>query len=145
MARRFLTAACLAAAALVSAGCGSQGVEVSADDPNHRGAVLFAERCGSCHTLTAAGTQGSAENVADKENVDGPNFDTRKEDVEDVVYAIENGGFSGAIMPENIATGAEKQAIAQFLAKYAGSDVETASPTGGAGKGGTDDVAEGGG
>src|SRR5438552_3803848 len=121
MARRFLTAACLAAAALVSAGCGSQGVSVSASDPDHAGAVLFVERCGACHTLTAAGTQGSANKVSDKENVDGPNFDTRVEDVDDVVYAIENGGFSGAIMPENIATGAEKLEIAKFLAKYAGS------------------------
>jgi mono/diheme cytochrome c family protein len=136
MARRFLTAACLAAAALVSAGCGSQGVQVSASDPTHRGAVLFAERCGACHTLTAAGTQGSATKVTDKENVDGPNFDTRKEKVDDVVYAIENGGFSGAIMPENIATGPEKQAIAQFLAKYSGSEVKTQAPTGGVGKGG---------
>src|ERR1044072_7679622 len=144
MARRYLTAACLAAAALLSGGCGSEGVEVAEDDPNYKGAVLFAERCGSCHTLTAAGTQGSAEKVTDKENVDGPNFDTRVEDVDDVVYAIENGGFSGAIMPENIATGAEKLAIAKFLATHAGSEVKTQSATGGAGKGGTDDTSEGG-
>src|SRR5215213_6939784 len=102
MARRSLTAACLAAAALVSGGCGSAGVDVAADDPNHAGAVLFVERCGACHTLTAAGTQGSADKVTDKENVDGPNFDTRKVSEADVEYAIENGGFSGAIMPENI-------------------------------------------
>jgi len=131
MARRILTAACLAAAALVSAGCGSQGVKLAEGDPNHRGAVLFAERCGSCHTLSVAGTQGSSTDVADRENVDGPNFDTRVETVEDVVYAIENGGFSGAIMPENIATGEEKQQIADFLAEYAGSEVETATPSGG--------------
>jgi len=145
MARPFPTVASLAAAALLLAGCGSQGVQVAEDDPNHRGAVLFAERCGSCHTLTAAGTQGSAESVADKENVDGPNFDTRKETAEDVEYAIANGGFSGAIMPENIVTGEEKRAVAAFLGKYAGSDAETQTPAGGAGKGGTDDVAEGGG
>jgi mono/diheme cytochrome c family protein len=144
MARRFLTAACLAAAALASSGCGSQGVKVAAGDPNHRGAVLFAERCGACHTLTAAGTQGSAEKVSDKENVDGPNFDTRVEKAEDVEYAIENGGFSGAIMPENIVTGAEKQAVAQFLAKYAGSDVKSRTPTGGTGKGGTEGTFPGG-
>ena len=133
MARRYLTAACLAAAALVSGGCGSQGVKVAADDPTHKGAVLFVERCGACHTLSAAGTQGSAEKVTDKENVDGPNFDTRKVVAADVEYAIENGGFSGAIMPENIATGAEKEAIAQFLAKYSGSEVKTQTPAGGAG------------
>ncbi len=145
MARRYLTAACLAAAALISGGCGSQSVDVAADDPNHQGAVLFVERCGACHTLSAAGTQGSAEKVTDKENVDGPNFDTRKVTAKDVEYAIENGGFSGAIMPENIATGAEKEAIARFLAKYSGSEVTTQTPTGGAGKGGSDAVAEGGG
>ena len=145
MARLYPTAAFLAAAALVSSGCGSQGVQVAADDPNHKGAVLFVERCGACHTLAAAGTQGSAEKVTDKENVDGPNFDTRKVTATDVEYAIENGGFSGAIMPENIATGAEKQAIARFLAKYSGSEVKTQTPTGGAGKGGTDTIAEGGG
>ena len=120
MARRVLIAACIAAAASLGAGCGSSGVKLAKDDPNHAGAVTFAERCGSCHTLDVAGTQGSATDVSDRENVDGPNFNERKEKVEDVLYAIENGGFSGAIMPENIATGAEARQIAAFLAKYAG-------------------------
>lgn len=131
MARRYLIAACLTCAALVSAGCGSQGVQLSSGDPQYHGAVLFSQRCGACHTLSAAGTQGSATNVGDRENVDGPNFDTRVEDVKDVLFAIENGGFSGAIMPENIATGPEKQQIADFLAKYAGKDVDRRKPTGG--------------
>ena len=120
MARRVLIAACIAAAASLGAGCGSSGVKLAKDDSNHAGAVTFAERCGSCHTLDVAGTQGSATDVSDRENVDGPNFNERKEKVEDVLYAIENGGFSGAIMPENIATGAEARQIAEFLAKYAG-------------------------
>jgi mono/diheme cytochrome c family protein len=120
MARRVLIAACLAAAASFGAGCGSSGVKLAKDDPNHAGAVIFAERCGACHTLDAAGTQGSATDVSDRENVDGPSFNDRKENVEDVIYAIENGGFSGAIMPENIATGDEARQIAEFLAKYAG-------------------------
>jgi mono/diheme cytochrome c family protein len=123
MARRILTAACLAAAALLTAGCGSEGIQVSAADPMREGAVIFAERCGSCHTLKAAGTQGSTFDVGDRENVDGPSFDTRKVAAEDAVYAIENGGFSGAIMPENIVTGDEKQQVADFLAKYSGSEV----------------------
>ncbi len=131
MARRFLTAASLAAAALLSAGCGSEGVKVRQAAGKVDGKVLFAERCGSCHTLGVAGTQGSSTDVADREREDGPNFDTRVETVEDVVYAIENGGFSGAIMPENIATGEEKLAIARFLAKNAGSEVEKSAPAGG--------------
>jgi mono/diheme cytochrome c family protein len=120
MARRVLIAACIAAAASLGAGCGSSGVKLAKDDPNHAGAVTFVERCGSCHTLDVAGTHGSATDVSDRENVDGPNFNERKEKVEDVLYAIENGGFSGAIMPENIATGAEARQVAEFLAKYAG-------------------------
>ena len=121
MARRVAIAACIAAAALIASGCGSEGVQVSADDPNHEGARIFAARCGSCHTLEAAGTQGSTTNVADRENVDGPNLDFRKEDVPDVLFAIANGGFSGAIMPENIVTGDEAREVAEFVSKYAGS------------------------
>jgi mono/diheme cytochrome c family protein len=121
MARRVLTAACLAAAALIATGCGSASVDVAKDDPVRPGAVLFAEKCGGCHTLSKAGTHGSAENVKNRERTDGPNLDKRQESEADVLFAIANGGFSGAIMPENIATGAEAKAIAQFLAKYSGS------------------------
>lgn len=120
MARRLLILACLAATAVTVSACGSQDVQVAKNDPDRKGAVLFAERCSGCHTLEAAGTEGSSENVRHKERTDGPNLDTRKESVADVLFAIQNGGFSGAIMPENIATGAEAQAIAQFVAKYAG-------------------------
>jgi len=126
MARRVLIAACLVAAASFGAGCGSSSVKLAKDDPNHKGAVIFAERCGSCHTLDAAGTQGSTFDVADREREDGPNFNDRKETVEDVVFAIQNGGFSGAIMPENIVTGDEMRQVAEFLAKYAGGGAENA-------------------
>jgi mono/diheme cytochrome c family protein len=120
MARRVIYAACIAAAALATSGCGSESVSLSNDDPDHHGATLFAARCGACHTLDVAGTQGSATNVSDRENVDGPNFNVRKENVPDVLFAIANGGFSGAIMPENIVTGPEAQAVARFVTKYAG-------------------------
>jgi mono/diheme cytochrome c family protein len=120
MTRRVIHVACLAAAALLASGCGSETVGVPRSDPNHTGAEIFAARCGSCHTLEAAGTHGSATNVTDRENVDGPNFNVRKEQVPDVLFAIANGGFSGAIMPENIVTGPEAQAVAKFVATYAG-------------------------
>ena len=116
------------AALLAVSGCGSQGVSVSASDPTHKGAELFATHCSGCHTLNVAGTIGSATKVRDRERVDGPNFNTRHETVDNVLYAIRNGGFSGAIMPENIVVGNDAQAIAHFLAKYAGN--QTASKKG---------------
>jgi mono/diheme cytochrome c family protein len=120
MPRRALTAAVALVAAGSLSACGTQAVSVSKSDPTYDGARLFAERCSGCHTLDAAGTQGSATKVRDRERVDGPNFNTRKEQVSQVLYAIRNGGFSGAIMPENIVVGKQAQAVAEFLAKYAG-------------------------
>jgi mono/diheme cytochrome c family protein len=108
-----------AAAALVLAACGTEGISVSQDDPTYNGAVLFAERCSGCHTLTPAGTQGTANRAL---RAQGPNLDQRTESVDDVLFAIRNGGFSGAIMPQNIVTGAEAVSVAEFVAKHAGSE-----------------------
>jgi cytochrome c551 len=112
----------LAVAALVSAGCGSQKIDLDKGaSPNvQAGAKMFLDRCSGCHSLDVVGAEGSAVNASDKERTDGPNFNVRREDVDGVLYAIRNGGFSGAIMPENIATGQDAQNIAEFLAKYAG-------------------------
>ena len=113
---------CLAvlAAAPLLAGCGSQGVQLASDDTNREGAQLFAANCAGCHTLDVAGAQGSTTDVRDNERVDGPNFNTRKEEVEEILYAIRNGGFSGAIMPENIVVGEDAEKVAEFLAEYSG-------------------------
>lgn len=101
--------------------CGTEDVSVPKSDPMlHQGAEIFAQRCSGCHTLAIAGTQGSSTKVRDKERTDGPNLDQRHETVDNVLYAIRNGGFSGAIMPENIVVGKEAQAVAVFVAKYAG-------------------------
>lgn len=114
-----LTAATVAALALTA--CGTEGIQVADDDPTYDGAVLFSERCGGCHSLTAAGTQGSANRVLRNQ---GPNLNERLESPENVLYAIQNGGFSGAIMPQNILVGEEAQAVADFVAEYAGTDVD---------------------
>ena len=105
-----------------AAGCGTQGVSVPANDPTHEGAVIFSERCSGCHTLSAAGTEGTANRA---ERVQGPNLNQRPETMDDVIYAIRNGGFSGAIMPQNIVVGSEAEAVAKFVAKYAGEDAES--------------------
>lgn len=103
-----------------AAGCGSEGIQLAEDDRYYQAAQTFNESCGACHTFTPAGTEGSAFKVETRENKDGPNFNERQESVEDVLYAIQNGGFSSGPMPQNILTGEEAQAVAEFVAEYSG-------------------------
>jgi len=121
--------AALLVAVLALSACGSQGVSVAKDSPYYRGAVLFREHCSGCHTLSVVGAQGSATSIKNRIRVNGPNFNIREEKVEQVLYAIRNGGFSGAIMPENIVVGDDAKAIADFLAKYSGSQKQQAPQT----------------
>jgi cytochrome c551 len=122
MSRPAVVLAC-AAALLVVAGCGQGKIEVPKKDAAlRRGALLFNERCGGCHSLAAADARGSApEGVVGKsERTDGPNFNIRKENRDDVLFAIRNGGFSGAIMPANVVVGQDAQDVALFVERYAG-------------------------
>ena len=109
----------LACAAILGA-CGSQGIAVPKTSPYHRGAVLFLDHCSGCHTLSVVGAEGSATSIKDRLKTNGPNFNFRKENVEQVLYAIRNGGFSGAIMPENIVLGDDALEVAEFLTHYSG-------------------------
>jgi mono/diheme cytochrome c family protein len=110
-----------AALALAACGFGEEGISVSEDSPDYNGAVLFATHCSGCHTLSAAGTQGTGNRSS---RTQGPNLDQRTETYDDALFAIQNGGFSGAIMPQNIVVGAEAEAVARFVAKYAGGEAE---------------------
>jgi cytochrome c551 len=114
--KALLLAASLAVIAVSAAACGSEGVQV-----NDRGAKLFSERCSGCHSLAVAGAQGSIG-----ERISGPNLDYRKETKDTVLYAIRNGGFSGAIMPQNIVVGGDAEAVARFLEKWSGGEAESA-------------------
>jgi cytochrome c551 len=110
------------AVAAAFAGCGGE-VEVPENQQAARkGAVLFQERCSGCHSLEAANAYGSKPEgeLTGGERTNGPNFNVRKEDKEDVLYAIRNGGFSGAIMPANIVVGRDAQEVAAFVSQYSG-------------------------
>jgi uncharacterized cupredoxin-like copper-binding protein/mono/diheme cytochrome c family protein len=112
--------AAIAATGLATA-CGTEKIGIAQDNPNHAGAVLFNQRCSGCHTLSYAATHGSAANVRTREIVNGPNFNVRCErPVTRVLYAIQNGGFSGAIMPQNVVVGQQAIDVAKFVATYAG-------------------------
>ena len=118
--RRALLLLSAVAAGGAIAACGTgKGDEPQPPANISRGAQLFAERCSGCHHFSVVGAEGGALKVGDRERADGPNFDVRREDVQSVLYAIRNGGFSGAIMPENI-VGQDAQDVAAFVAEYAG-------------------------
>ena len=121
--RRPAIAAALVVTAVGAAACGSQGISSKIDsqpEAVQHGAQLFSQRCSGCHTLDVVGAQGTTLNVRERERVDGPNFNTRHETPDNVLYALRNGGFSGAIMPENIVVGKDADDVAAFLSQYAG-------------------------
>jgi cytochrome c553 len=74
-------------------------------------ASTFASTCGSCHTLAAADTDATV----------GPNLDDLQPDSAMVMAAIENGGAGSGVMPAGLLSGEEAQAVADYVAKSAGS------------------------
>ncbi len=101
-------------------GCGG---EIKVEQADKSGAELFYERCSGCHSLEVANSYGSkvAGEIKAGERTNGPDFNVRKETRDDVLFAIRNGGFSGAIMPANIVVGEDAERMADFLEKYSGS------------------------
>ena len=114
----------LVAAAIGLSACsfGQESVSVPKGSPYREGAEIFATHCSGCHTLSAAGTQGTGNRG---QRTQGPSLNQRTETYETALFAIQNGGFSGAIMPQNIVVGKEAEAVARFVANYAGEDAES--------------------
>ena len=132
--RALAAASGLAAAALLAAGCGTGGISKGKADTAH-GKQLFQERCGSCHTLADAGTQGKiGPNLDDA--FSGPRREGFKEStIRNVVhgqvkYAIENpagfvkgpngGDLPAPGMPRDLVTGDDAQDVAAYVASVAG-------------------------
>ena len=115
------------AVAAITAACGTQQIAVpKAEVQLHSGAVLFQQRCSGCHSLSYAAANGSAPNIRTAQAISGPNFNQRCErPVDRVLYAIENGGFSGAYMPQNVVVGQDALDVAKFVATYAGRQAPT--------------------
>ena len=127
----------LVAAALLAAGCGTGGVASAGQPPDTQsGGDLFKASCGSCHTLSAAGTSGTI----------GPNLDNAfaadvkqgypQSSIENVVLdqirlgsgplatytTIKNGkGFTPQTpMPANLVKGQDAIDVAAYVASVAG-------------------------
>src|SRR5215212_796933 len=121
--RQIAPLAVAAALALGATGCGTRNVNLDKQDQKNaqvqNGAHLFAERCSGCHTINSAGAQGSkpTNDNGGGERTNGPNFNVRREKKDDILYAIRNGGFSGAIMPANVVVGSDAEDVASYLSK----------------------------
>jgi mono/diheme cytochrome c family protein len=123
--RRPLLLLALPVVAAAAVACGSEEIQLASSNPEYKGAEIFHDRCGGCHSLNAAGTQGSAENPNKREYKDGPNFDQRKEQYQQILYAIRNGGFSSGPMPQDIVVGKDAEAVARFIEKNSGKQAKS--------------------
>ena len=67
---------------------------------------LFSSNCGSCHTLSVAGTTGTI----------GPNLDTTALNASGAIEAIEVGGRGSGTMPPALLQGEEAKRVAELVA-----------------------------
>jgi plastocyanin len=98
-------------AGLIAVGCGPRG-----DHPDFvNGKTLFAQKCGSCHTLARANTKG----------IQGPNLDAafvtaradgfRDSGIEGVVFNQISHVRRGSIMPDNLVKGQDARDVAAYV------------------------------
>jgi cbb3-type cytochrome c oxidase subunit III len=116
--RRSLGVLLVALAALALVGCGTAGLaEENADIAE--GKLLFKQKCGGCHTLKEATTEGSTGNPAGGPNLDeafaGPTSEGFDESTirETVRHQID---FPTPPMPEDLVEGAQADAVAAYVA-----------------------------
>jgi cbb3-type cytochrome c oxidase subunit III len=104
------------AAALLAAGCGTGGIAKGGDQT--RGKQLFQQKCGGCHTLADAGSNGRI----------GPNLDDafgsdrrqgyKQSTIEQVV--ADQIKLATGQMPANLVKGSDADAVAAYVASVAG-------------------------
>ncbi len=91
-------------------GKATTGATAPAPAPSGPGKALFTAKCGSCHTLSAAGTSGTV----------GPSLDALKPEAALVLAALHNGGTGSGTMPRDLSAGAQAKQVAEYVAQVAG-------------------------
>jgi cbb3-type cytochrome c oxidase subunit III len=125
----------LVAAAFLVAGCGTGGVASSSGQrpDTQAGAVLFKASCGSCHTLSAAGTSGTigpnlddafAESVSEgfpQSSIENMVLDQIRLGSGQVATYTTNKKFTVQTpMPANVVKGQDAINVAAYVASVAG-------------------------
>jgi mono/diheme cytochrome c family protein len=132
--RHYRALGLLAGIALLAAGCGTGGLQSGKAD-RENGKQLFVQKCGSCHTLADAGTQGTiGPNLDDA--FAGPREQGFKESTirnvvhDQIFYPVTNPsgldvGLNGVEkkvtgMPAKLVTGDDANDVAAYVASVAG-------------------------
>jgi mono/diheme cytochrome c family protein len=152
VARRALLGVALLLAVL-GGGCGTGGL--AAEGSASQGQPLFNEKCGGCHTLRAAGTQGQiGPNLDDafaQAREDGVGESTIREVVRRQIQYPAPADVSVAVppMPKNLVEGDDADSVATYVASVAANEeAPVAAPPpappppaggGGGGSGGAED------
>ncbi len=109
------------------AGCGTGGKASSSGVDQTSGQKLFQAKCGGCHTLAAAGTQGTTGPNLD-ESFGPPRRQGFKQDTFQNVV-LDQIRQPSPPMPKNLVTGQDAQDVAAFVASVAGKGgAQTPSP-----------------
>jgi mono/diheme cytochrome c family protein len=104
--------------ALLAAGCGTGGIVKSkAGDPS-KGGQLFVQKCGSCHTLSAANTKGTIGPDLDSAFASDRQQGYKQSTIEQVVHdQIE---LANPPMPKKLYTGQNAKDVAAYVSLCAG-------------------------
>ena len=105
------------AAVVLGSGCGQTGISSQGDVS--QGKQLFVSKCGGCHRLADAGTQGRQGPDLDGAFAGARQQKFKLSTIRQVVY--DQIYHAAAPMPQRLVTGADASAVASYVASVAGS------------------------
>jgi mono/diheme cytochrome c family protein len=104
-------------AALAAAAVGVPLAACGRDEPDlSNGKALFVQKCGSCHSLNRAGTQGQTGPNLDAAFRAGLRVGETRETVEGVVRDQISHVRRGSVMPKNLVKGTDARDVAAYVA-----------------------------